>query len=35
MTAHLAVLIVFAAACLGIYGLWWLAMGWINGKTWP
>lgn len=32
MTGHLAVLLVFAAGCLGIYGLWWVAMGWINGR---
>lgn len=35
MTTHLAVLLIFVAAALGIYGLWWLAMGWINGSTWP
>jgi hypothetical protein len=34
MTAHFAVLLLFVAA-LGIYALWWIAMGWINGSTWP
>jgi hypothetical protein len=35
MTTHVALLLVFFATCLGIYGLWWFAMGWINGSTWP
>lgn len=35
MTAHLAVLLIFAAGVLGIYGLYFVAMGWINGSTWP